>query len=175
MQRGIGFAASLEWLEDASTSDYSKISIRPPSDRILIESFSRKSEVAGLWIESASTSEPATKGVPRFGGYGEKMEDTNVKKLSVDFSQDHDLEAINTKVLAFLKDDAAESGTVTCVIREAGEAGNTVPLVYHLGLGQAEAEIVEASAGQIAASLAEYAKGKDGKLYSDATIEILHP
>jgi hypothetical protein len=50
-----------------------------------------------------------------------------------------------------------------------------VPLVYHLGLGQAEAEVVEASAGEIAASLAEYAKGKDGKLYSDATLEILHP
>jgi hypothetical protein len=31
------------------------------------------------------------------------MEDTGVKKLSVDFSQDHDLEAIKTKVLAFLK------------------------------------------------------------------------
>jgi hypothetical protein len=101
------------------------------------------------------------------------MEDTE-KKLSVDFSQDHDLEAIKTKV-AFLKDDVAESGTVTCAIREAGEAGSTVPLVYHLGLGQAEAEVVDASAGEIAASLAEYAKGKDGKLYSDATLEILHP
>jgi hypothetical protein len=102
------------------------------------------------------------------------MEDTE-KKLSVDFSQDHDLEAIKTKVVAFLKDDVAESGTVTCAIREAGEAGSTVPLVYHLGLGQAEAEVVDASAGEIAASLAEYAKGKDGKLYSDATLEILHP
>jgi hypothetical protein len=98
-----------------------------------------------------------------------------VKKLSVDFSQDDDLVGIKAKVLAFLKDDAAESGTVTCVIREAGEAGNTVPLVYHLGLGQAEAEVVEASAGEIAASLAEYAKWKDGKLYSDAMLEILHP
>jgi hypothetical protein len=78
-------------------------------------------------------------------------------------------------VLAFSIVDVAESGTVTCVIREAGEAGNTVPLVYHLGLGQAEAEVVEASAGEIAASLAEYAKGKDGKLYSDAMLEILHP
>jgi hypothetical protein len=103
------------------------------------------------------------------------MEDTSVKKLSVDFSQDHDLETIKAKVLAFLKNDAAESGTVTCVIREAGEAGATVPRVYHLGLGQAEAEIVEASAGEIAASLAEYAKGKDGKLYSHATLDILHP
>jgi hypothetical protein len=110
-----------------------------------------------------------------FRGYRENMEDIGVKKLSVDFSQDRDLEAIKGKVLAFLKDDVAERGTVTCVIREAGEAGNTVPLVYHLGLGQAEAEVVEASAGEIAASLAEYAKGKDGKLYSDATIEILHP
>jgi hypothetical protein len=63
-----------------------------------------------------------------------------------------------------VKNDVAESGTVTCVIREAREAGNTVPLVYHLGLGQAEAEVVEASAGEIVASLAEYAKGKDGKL-----------
>jgi hypothetical protein len=103
------------------------------------------------------------------------MGDTDEEKLTIDFSQDRDLEAIKGKVLAFLKDDAAESGTVTCVIREAGEAGNTVPLVYHLGLGQAEAEVVEASAGEIAASLAEYAKGKDGKLYSDATLEILHP
>ncbi len=106
----------------------------------------------------------------------------DVKKLSLDFSQDRDLESIKAKVLAFLKDDVAESGTVTCVIREAGEAGGTVPRVYHLGprvyhlgLGQAEAEVVEASAGEIAASLAEYAKGKDGKLYSDATLEINHP
>lgn len=110
-----------------------------------------------------------------FRGYGENMEDRGVKKLSVDFSQDHDLEAIKTKVLAFLKDDVAESGTVTCVIREAGEGGENVQRVYHLGLGQAEAEVVETSAGEIAAYLAEYAKGKDGKLYSDATLEILHP
>jgi hypothetical protein len=103
------------------------------------------------------------------------MGDINEKKLSVDFSQDRDLEAIKAKVLAFLKDDVAESGTVTCVIREAGEAGGTVPRVYHLGLGQAEAEVIEASAGEIAASLAEYAKGKDGKLYSDATLDIHHP
>jgi hypothetical protein len=101
--------------------------------------------------------------------------DIDEKKLSVDFSQDRDLEAIKAKVLAFLKDDVAESGTVTCVIREAGEAGGTVPRVYHLGLGQAEAEVIEASAGEIAASLAEYAKGKDGKLYSDATLDIHHP
>ena len=86
-----------------------------------------------------------------FRGYGENMEDTEVKKLSVDFSQDRDLEAIETKVLAFLKDDVAESGTVTCVIRETGKTGDTVPLVYHLGLGQAETEVVETSAGQIAA------------------------
>jgi len=103
------------------------------------------------------------------------MGDTDEEKLTIDFSQDRDLEAIKGKVLAFLKDDAAERGTVTCVIREAGEAGGTVPLVYHLGLSQAEAEVVEASAGEIAASLAEYAQGKDGKLYSDATLEILHP
>jgi hypothetical protein len=103
------------------------------------------------------------------------MGDIDEKKLSVDFSQDRDLEAIKAKVLAFLKDDVAESGTVTCVIREAGEAGGTVPRVYHLGLGQAEAEVIEASAGEIAASLAEYAKGKDGKLYSHATLDILHP
>jgi hypothetical protein len=129
-----------------------------------------------LWIETVSIRDPDDPMVGHdFRGYGKNMEDTGVKKLSVDFSQDDDLVGIKAKVLAFLKDDAAESGTVTCVIREAGEAGNTVPLVYHLGLGQAEAEVVEASAGEIAASLAEYAKGKDGKLYSDATLEILHP
>jgi len=103
------------------------------------------------------------------------MEDLDEKKLLVDFSRDRDLEAIKAKVLAFLKDDVAESGTVTCVIREAGKAGGAVPRVYHLGLGQAEPEVVEASAGEIAASLAEYAKGKDGKLYSDATLDIHHP
>jgi hypothetical protein len=103
------------------------------------------------------------------------MEDIGVKKLSVDFSQDDDLVSIKAKVLAFLKDDVAETGTVSCVIREAGEVSGTVPLLYHLGLGQAEAEVVEASAGEIAASLTEYANGKDGKLYSDATLEILHP
>jgi hypothetical protein len=101
------------------------------------------------------------------------MGDIDVKKVSVDFSQDHDLEAIEAKVLAFLKDDAAESGTVTCVIREAGDAGGTVPRVYRLGLGPAE--VVEISAGKIASDLVEYAKGKDGKLYSDATLEIHHP
>jgi hypothetical protein len=103
------------------------------------------------------------------------MGDIGEKKLLVDFSRDRDLEAIKAKVLAFLKDDVAESGTVTCVVREAGETGATVPRVYHLGLGQAEAEVVEASAGEIAASLAEYANGKDGKLYSDATLDIHHP
>jgi hypothetical protein len=61
------------------------------------------------------------------------------------------------------------------VIREAGEAGGTMPRVYHLGLGQAEADVVEASAGEIDASLAEYAKGKDGKLYSDAMLDFHHP
>jgi hypothetical protein len=44
------------------------------------------------------------------GGYGERMGDIDEKKLSVDFSQDRDLEAIKAKVLAFLKDDVAESG-----------------------------------------------------------------
>jgi hypothetical protein len=100
---------------------------------------------------------------------------TNRGVATRDFSQDRDLEAIKAKVRAFLKQDVAESGTVTCVIREAGEAGGTVPRVYHLGLGQAEAEVVEASAGEIAASLAEYAQGKDGKVYSDATLDIHHP
>jgi type III secretion system FlhB-like substrate exporter len=71
-------------------------------------------------------------------------------------------------VLAFLKDDIAESGTVTCVIREAGAAGGTVQC-------QAEAEVVETSAGKIASDLVENAKEKDGKLYSDATLEIHHP
>ena len=131
---------------------------------------------AGLWIESASISDPGDPMACRgFRGYGENMEEIEIRKLLVDFSQDSDLEAIKAKVLAFLKGDVAESGTVSCVIREAGDAGGTVPLVYHLGLGQAEAEVVEASAGEIATSLAEYAKGKDGKLYSDATLEILHP
>jgi hypothetical protein len=101
--------------------------------------------------------------------------DVDEKKLSLDFSQDRDLEAIEAKVLAFLKDDVAVSGTVTCVLREAGEAGGTVQRIYRLGLGQAEAEVVETSAGEIAAYLAEYAKGKDGKVYSDATLEIHHP
>jgi hypothetical protein len=48
-----------------------------------------------------------------------------------------------------------------------------VPRVYRLGLGPAE--VVEISAGKIASDLVEYAKGKDGKLYSDATLEIHHP
>ena len=103
------------------------------------------------------------------------MGDIDVKKLSLDFSQDRDSEAIRARVLAFLKDDVAESGTVTCVIREAGEVGDNVQRIYRLGLGQAEAEVVETSADEIASYLAEYAKGKDGKLYSDATLEIHHP
>jgi hypothetical protein len=106
------------------------------------------------------------------------MEDIEEKKLSVDFSQDRDLKAIEAKVLAFLKDDVAESGTITCVIREAGEAGkvgDNVQRVYHLGLGQAEAEVVKTSASEIASYLAEYAKGKDGKRYCGATLEIHHP
>jgi hypothetical protein len=55
-----------------------------------------------------------------FRGYRENMEDIGVKKLLVEFSQDRDLEVIKAKILAFLKDDVAERGTVTCVIREAG-------------------------------------------------------
>jgi hypothetical protein len=100
------------------------------------------------------------------------MGDIDEKKLTVDFSQDRDLEAVKTKVLPFLKSVVAESGTVICVIREADEGGGAVQRVYHLGLGQAEVEVVETSAGAIAAYLAEYAKGKDGKLYSNATLEI---
>jgi hypothetical protein len=112
------------------------------------------------------------------GGYGENMEDIEVKKLSLDFTRDRDLETIQAKVLGFLKDDVAESGIVTCVIREVDKVdkvGDNVERVYRLGLGQAEAEVVETSAGEIASYLAEYAKGKDGKLYSDATLEIHHP
>jgi predicted PhzF superfamily epimerase YddE/YHI9 len=97
------------------------------------------------------------------------------KKLSINFSQERDLDAMTAKVLAFLKHDVADSGTVTCVIREAGEAGGIVQRIYRLGLGQAEAEVVEASAGEIAAYLIEYAESKDGKVYSDATLEIHHP
>jgi hypothetical protein len=177
MHRGIGFAPSLEWPRGLiGRADRVRFPFARLQIGFCIESFLREVRSPAFGSKAHPPASPATQWRATVsGGYGENMEDTNVKKLSVDFSQDHDLEAINTKVLAFLKDDAAESGTVTCVIREAGEAGNTVPLVYHLGLGQAEAEIVEASAGQIAASLAEYAKGKDGKLYSDATIEILHP
>jgi hypothetical protein len=59
--------------------------------------------------------------------------------------------------------------------RLPGTAGDNVQRVYDLGLGQAETEVVETSAGEIAAYLAEYAKGKDGKLYSDTTLEIHHP
>jgi hypothetical protein len=103
------------------------------------------------------------------------MGDIDEKKPTVDFSQDRDLEAVKAKVLPFLKSVVAESGTVICVIREADESGGAVQRVYHLGLGQAEVEVVETSAGAIAAYLAEYAKGKDGKLYSNATLEIHHP
>src|SRR5229473_5526072 len=88
------------------------------------------------------------------------MGDIDEKKLSLDFSQERDLEAIKAKVLAFLKDDVAESGTVTCVIREAAEAGGTVPRVYHLGLGQAETEVIEASAGEIVCFLSRIREGK---------------
>jgi hypothetical protein len=52
---------------------------------------------------------------------------------------------------------------------------DVVQRVFRLRLGQAEAEVVQTSAGEVAAYLAEYATGKDGKLYSDATVEIHHP
>jgi hypothetical protein len=51
------------------------------------------------------------------GRYGENMEDIDVKKLALDFSQDRDLEAIEAKVLAFLKDDVAESRD--CYLRDS--------------------------------------------------------
>ena len=105
----------------------------------------------------------------------DKMENREMKTLSLEFSQDRDLEAIEAKVLAFLKQDAAESGTVTCVIHEAHGAGDHVTRQYRLGLGQAHAHVVELSAAQVASNLAEYAKGKDGKLYGSATLEIHHP
>ena len=93
-----------------------------------------------------------------------------MNKLSLDFLQDRDLEAITAKVLVFLKDNAVDSGTVFCVIHGAGNAGGTAQYRHLL----APTKAVKIHSGMIASKLVEYAKGKDGKLYRGATLEIRH-
>jgi len=88
-------------------------------------------------------------------------------KLSIDFAQDRDMDAISAKVLAFLKDNAVGSGIVDSVVRGSGRGGATVKDAHVLtGLP------VETEAGMIASFLAKYSKGKDGYLYDGATLVI---
>jgi len=62
-------------------------------------------------IEGSSISDPGDPvACHDFRGYRENMKDTDVKKLSVNFSQDRDLEAIKGKVLAFLKTMSLNEG-----------------------------------------------------------------
>jgi hypothetical protein len=70
-----------------------------------------------------------------------------------------------------LKTNAVDSGTVSCVIHEAGKVGGTAQYRHLL----VRTKAVETHAGMIASKLVEYAKGKDGKPYSGATLEIRHP
>ncbi len=93
-----------------------------------------------------------------------------MNKLSLDFSQDRDLEAMTAKVLAFLKDNAVDSGTVIYLIRRAGKGGSPVRHRHHL----VPTETLETHAGMIASDLVEHEKGKNGMRYSGATLDILH-
>jgi len=88
-------------------------------------------------------------------------------ELTIDFSQDDDFDAIKAKVLPFLKDQSVAAGqTVHCTIhqRKVGDkVDNMFPLV---------GDTVETLADMIAEWLAQYAKGKDGLLYSGVTISV---
>jgi hypothetical protein len=71
---------------------------------------------ADLWIETVSIRDPDDPMVGHdFRGYGKNMEDTGVKKLSVDFSQDDDLARAPD-----LDRGAPHSG----LSRQAGESGS---------------------------------------------------
>jgi hypothetical protein len=115
---------------------------------------------------------PRAAGGVRLAGRGAVLRPNggNVNKLSLDFSQDRDLEAIRAKVLAFLKANAVDSATIICVIQGAGKAGSPVRHRHLLDPGHA----IETHAGEIASVLVEYAKGKNGKKYSGATLEVRH-
>lgn len=83
-------------------------------------------------------------------------------ELEVDFSTDRDFEAINAKVLAFLKAASIEPGAVVqCALHQRGQ-GDT-------GRRFRFADTLETLAGQIATHLASYVNTSK----SGATISIL--
>jgi hypothetical protein len=75
-----------------------------------------------------------------------------MNNLTLDFSQDRDLETIKAKVLDFLKVNAVDSGTVICDIRGAGKVGAVVEYRHYLDSGNS----IETHAAMIAEKLAEY-------------------
>jgi len=99
-------------------------------------------------------------------------------RLTIDFSKLVTLDAIKAEMLAFLKANAIDIGTlmdlasVVCEIHEKGTgAGHPVRQRYGL-FPPGAAAVFDSLAGQIASNLAEYAQGKDGRVYSGAMIEI---
>jgi len=92
----------------------------------------------------------------------------DMDELMLDFEQDEDFDVIQAQVLPFLKDRCIVTGdTVHCTIhpcRVDDEVNKRLP--FWLG------DTVEKLADAIAESLAGYAKGKDGLLYSSMTISV---
>jgi hypothetical protein len=87
--------------------------------------------------------------------------------LMIDLSNDATLDALQTKVLTFLKNNVVQSGTVIYDIK-AGKGGSTTEHRHYLD----PAQTLEAHASMIADELAVFAKSSIGRLYRSVTLEI---
>ena len=90
-------------------------------------------------------------------------------QLMIDFSKIATLDAIKAEILTFLKDNMVQSGTVFYEIQESGKGGSPVKRMHYI---MDPAPTLDTHAGMIAADLADFATGSNGRLYSGATLEI---
>jgi hypothetical protein len=87
--------------------------------------------------------------------------------LMLDLSNDATLDALQTKVLTFLKNNVVQSGTPIYDFK-AGKSGGITKRRHYLD----PAQILETHAGIIAADLGVFAKSSTGRLYRGVTLEI---
>lgn len=90
-------------------------------------------------------------------------------QLTIDFSKLATLDAIKAEILTFLKDNMVQAGTVFYEIQGSGKGDSPVKRMHYI---MDPAPTLDTHAGMIAAALADFATGWDGRLYSGATLEI---
>ncbi len=90
-------------------------------------------------------------------------------QLTIDFSKLATLDAIKAEILTFLKHNMIDAGTVFYEIQASGKVGSPVKRMHYI---MDPAPTLDTHAGMIAADLADFATGADGRLYSGATLEI---